>query len=378
MTKPIPPEEMNNFGLPDEFTVVHEYIFNAYEFEDSLCLGDLSNREDFQKFKTVDYTNYTDKKRRMPWVDCRQEAKVFIGLPKKPYGYFLSLVVFWVIHENDFNRWNDSYRDFLDDDLIRFKDENTRCIDTTLWRHQITEAISNYFDDKRYRKPVPILIKYGRCGCFLDDSGIEFREDKKGKLYYPKFDKKKGDYEYEQLPGYQHSPYSDDSYHQVWMKSPLRFSDALPMRGFLMPIVKQVNHYFQGMVLDLNELHSIWDLLTEVKFRLNNDTLDNDFITKEINVAISSCERLSEDFKFQKTPRFIVDFYRRHYVDLVRDLASQGFGNQCKGCYGLFVPDNPRREYCPDSGCKRRRNNKIGNKKRSDRRRPDPSILSLY
>jgi len=322
-----------NYGLPSDFSVDYEIISHDIALDTGYAHD---AKEMYRHLKKYIKEPYVD-------VDCQLLAKELIGLPKKPLRYYFSLIVFKVCSDNEFATLQDTYPNKYLPIYMRGEPEQRipafifekAVIDGPVWRKEIAESVKKYFNPKKYKKPTPILIKYGRCGCYLENiEADEFiRENLKS--------------------GFQHTPWLDNDYHKALTNSPIRLRTDLTMSRFLNEIVTKTNEYTQEKTLSLDEFYEMWFHL--IRFHLANKMeggINEKKLKKIFNPKI-------KQFRINASPQN--DFYLRNYADYLFELEKNKTVSVCRCCYSAFNYHG-RRKYCPGK-CKKSACNARGYRK---------------
>jgi len=312
-----------NYGLPVEFSLDYDIISHDVALDTGLMHSEKEIKKNLKKYIKESYVD----------VDCRLLAKQLIGLPKKPPRYHFSLIIFKVCSDNDFFDLLKAYPDkympiYMKGRIAKRADAfifQQAVVNGPIWRKEIAENVKKYFNPEKYKRPLPILIKYGRCGCYTKN--IEADEFIRDNL----------------KSGLQHTPWLDYDYHRVLTNSPIRLRKDLTMNGFLQAVVTKANEYTQAETLSFDEVFEAWFHFMHFNLVLKKDNGINERKLKEVfNSKVA-------EFRTNASPQN--DFYLKNYVNYLFELEEKKIISVCKCCYSAF-DYHDRRKYCTDK-CKK-------------------------
>jgi len=343
-----------NYGLPKGFVLDYDIISLDAALDKS---RNKPNKQTLQQ----DFNKYINEQQLD--IDCQELAKELIGLPKKPLKYQLSFIVFKVLKRDELDKLMETYPDKYMPPISKGSIEqrvdyyrmHSMVVNSPRWKKQIEINIKLYFSKNKYKKPVPILIKYGRCGCYtktiLDN---EYDKNHHGSWF-------------------QHSPWYDEDIHRVLAHSPVRLGHDLKMTEFLITAVRKVNEYAQKKLFAIEEVLDMWQYFVTVNlFLRQNSYVEPEFIKKYFNPKIE---------KFRKTKTLVNFFYLENYALFLQELEHREIINRCKGCHVAFDYDKKKR-YCTDKCAKSARNSRSYERNRATRlvkaRRSTRALRKFY
>ncbi len=316
-----------NYGLPAEFSLDYDIISHDVALDAGVVHKGADIWKNLTKYVKEPYVD----------VDCQLLAKELIELPQKPLRYHFSLIVFKICSDEDFVELQRTYPDKYIHPCMRgpmterinnliFQES---VIEGPVWLTEVAENVKKYFNIKKYKKPIPILIKYGRCGCYIKNiESDEFIKDNLGGRL-------------------QHTPWIDKDYHNVFANAPIRLCTDLPMTNFLQAVATKVNEYTQDKTLSIDEFLETWLCFSSVNLAIKKgNNISGEKIKKIFNPKI---ERFRHDESSEN------DFYLKNYADYLFDFERQKIVSVCRWCYSAF-DYNEKKKYCADKCAKSARN----------------------
>jgi len=343
--------------LPDGFSLKYELVYQDSPIT-SLAADefDLNNIENFNEYKHELYVP-----NNVVGIN-----KTYANLPFNPVGYFFSVLVFKVTSNEDSEKWYELYPDKRGnlDCFECYSEEYGYKVWNNRWESEIQKSINKYFNAKKYKKPVPVLIKYARCGFYVDDSCLQEEIDERVTLNNDLFSDKLRNGKTKVaicehgLPWFQHCPYCDSNYHKIWMNSPLRINDDIHMFAYLMRLVSKVNFFAQSKLLDLDDLVEVWDILTYLNYtsRFQNK-IYTDYIKSRVNPFIEQCQNVTSPQN---------DLILKTFTGYLDELHKNGHAKKCPKCSKAFW--DKKRTYCSEA-CRRSINRKKDYLKNIEQRR---------
>jgi len=296
-----------NYNLPKGFVLDYDIISHDAPLDKSQHKPKIQTiRHDFNKYINERHLD----------VDYRILAKELIDLPEIPSRYHLSFIVFKVLRKEELDDLILAYpnrylppieKGTAEQRLDAFKIHET-LVKSPQWKGQIERCVKRYFNKNTYKKPIPILIKYGRCGCY-SKSILDVEYDKKFHRCF-----------------FQHNPWFDGDYHRVFANSPIRLGADLKMTDFLIEIVTKVNEYAQRQLLSIEEICDMWQYFVTVNLDLReNGYVNPEFIKKYFNPKIEA---------FGSKPRSPEEyFYLVNYAHFAQELEYRKILKRCQRCH---------------------------------------------
>lgn len=349
-------KKVDNFGLPDGFVLDWDVISHQDLIGSDGDKADLDHVHD-------NFDQYVNEE--LIEIDCGSLIKEELGLSKKPHGYQYSLIVFKVLSEEDMRKlqrtYPERYQPLESRGTVEERFNSTlislELIESDEWRQLIEYSISLFFNSKQYKKPVPILVRYGRCGYWYTSSQKPWHYSKNGGLIINR-----------KPELFEHTPWEDEEYHKVFAYSPIRLRNNLRMTEFLSSVATKVNEYFEEEFFDSKELIENWHLFKIVDSVLRETgTVKVDVFKKEFNLKIST-------YYNSKVLSPQHGFYLKHFVDCLDELQDKKILKRCEYCYKAF-DWHDRKVFCTEK-CRRSKNRRLDYYKNIVKRR-DKSRLEM-
>lgn len=338
-----------NYGLPNDFMLHSFLVFQDIGFsQEGNKPSAITTLKDFESYLNEPYNS----------VNCQLLAKDFIGLPKLPIGYYFSLLVTLVVSIDDFKRLEKKYPSKYRAESLEFNSEHSYGDQDLLAGvavfkpspELIKDEIKQYFNVKKYEKPVPVSIQYTKCGCYIEDVTIDAYEEN----------------------GWDEFIYEFDNYNKVSKNFPLRLNQFTKVDDFLLSVAGQVNEYSENKLLSGDRFIETAKLLMKMNLLSKLNKLEASFVKDLLNPQIKTCRTNSTVEN---------DFYLEHFIRFLDELEGKKVLKRCQHCYEAFKY-HERRLYCTDKCGKVARNKrdylKHIEKRRKNARKFNAELREFY